>query len=182
MAKSINDISDFQKDLLKQEIDIIDKTINRIDQIQQSMKNWTITLWGGSLYFVMQYFKESNSIVMLTAIIPLLFGYIDVVWKRQILKVSYRQKKISDFVSGLTSDIEFRILDPIAKSYSTLEDFKLQTSFSKAVWYKADGLFYLMMILVSLVLGVVLYFKMGVTKYFLLLLFVKVYSSKALSC
>jgi hypothetical protein len=154
MIKSLSDLSDFQKDILKQEIEIIDKTISRIDQIQQSMKNWTISLWGGGLYFVMQYFKESNSVVMLTAIIPLLFGYIDVVWKQQTLKVSYRQKKISDFVSDINDKNDFRILDPIAKSYSSLEDFKLQTSFSKALWYKADGLFYLIMILISLLLGI----------------------------
>lgn len=126
------------------------------------MKNWAITIWGGSLYLIVQYLNKSWIMILATAIIPLLFGYIDVVWKRQILKVSYRQKKISDFVSGLTNEEEFRILDPIAASYTNSylkEDFKRQTSFAKAIWYKADGLFYILMILVSIIFAAILLLK-----------------------
>src|ERR1043165_2560529 len=141
---NITNLSSFQQEILKQEIEIIDKTIARIDQIQQSMKNWCITIWGGSLYLVVQYLGKSYLLVLLTAIIPLLFGFIDVVWKRQILKVSYREKKISDFVSGNSFENDFRILDPIGLSYAEKNDFKSQTSFSRALCYKADGLFYLM--------------------------------------
>src|ERR1043165_10217661 len=90
---NITNLSSFQQEILKQEIEIIDKTIARIDQIQQSMKNWCITIWGGSLYLVVQYLGKSYLLVLLTAIIPLLFGFIDVVWKRQILKVSYRSEE-----------------------------------------------------------------------------------------
>ena len=36
---NLNNLSPFQQEILKQEIEIIDKTIARIDQIQQSMKN-----------------------------------------------------------------------------------------------------------------------------------------------
>lgn len=85
------------------------------------------------------------------------------VWKRQILKVSYRQNKISDFVNGDNVENDFRILDPLAKSYSNSvlqNDFKSQTCFNKALWYKADGLFYLMMIFVSLILGIALCLEM----------------------
>ena len=90
---TFNNLAPYQQEILKQEIHIIDKTIARIDQIQQSMKNWAITLWGRSLYFVVQYLNKSLSLIMLTAIIPFLFAYIDVVWKQQILKVSYSKKR-----------------------------------------------------------------------------------------
>jgi hypothetical protein len=83
-------------------------------------------------------------LILLIAIIPLLFGYIDVVWEKQILKVSYRQRKISDFISGFSDEENFRILDPIASTYANSdfkEDFKKQTSFAKAFGYEADGLF-----------------------------------------
>ena len=82
---NINNLSPFQQDILKQEIEFIDKTIARIDQIQQSMKNWTITIWGGSLYLIVQYLDKSYVMILATAIIPLLFEYIDVVWKQQIV-------------------------------------------------------------------------------------------------
>ena len=158
----LNYISIFQQDILKQEIDIIDKTIARIDMIQQSMKNWTIAIWGGSLTLIVHYIDRSYPMILLTAIIPLLFGYIDVVWKRQILKVSYRQKKISDFISGFNDDNEFRILDPIGSSYISSKDkldFEKHTSFKKAIWYKADGLFYLSLFSISIILGISLYLK-----------------------
>src|ERR1044072_8001018 len=133
MQNNIHNLSAFQQEILKQEIEIIDKTIARIDQIQQSMKNWCITIWGGSLYLIVQYLDKSYSMILFTAIIPLLFGYIDVVWKRQILKVSYREKKISDFISGFSDEKDFRILDPISMNY-TDSHFKKQTSFAKAIW------------------------------------------------
>jgi hypothetical protein len=158
MPDNIHNLSTFQQEILKQEIEIIDKTISRIDQIQQSMKNWAITIWGGSLYLIVQYLDKSYIMILLTAIIPLLFGYIDVVWKRQILKVSYREKKISDFISGFSNERDFRILDPISISYSD-SNFKKQTGFAKAMWYKADGLFYILMILVSVVFALLLAFK-----------------------
>ena len=158
MPDNLYNLSVFQQDILKQEIEIIDKTIARIDQIQQSMKNWAITIWGGSLYLIVQYLDKSYSMILLTAIIPLLFGYIDVVWKRQILKVSYREKKISDFISGIADEKNFRILDPISMNY-TDSHFKKQTGFAKAIWYKADGLFYILMILVSVVFALLLLFN-----------------------
>ncbi len=101
-----------------------------------------------------------NSFCNNGSIIPLLFGYIDVVWKRQILKASYSEKKISDFISGFNKEDNSRILDPIAASYSNSylkEDLK-KTSFAKATWYKADGLFYILMILVSLTLSTIPYY------------------------
>jgi hypothetical protein len=84
--------------------------------------------------------------ILLTAVIPLLFGYIDVVWEKQMLKVSYREKKISDFISGFNDEKKFRILDPISMS-NIGSHFKKQTGFAKAIWYKADGLFYILLIL-----------------------------------
>ena len=81
-------------------------------------------------------------------------------WKRQILKVSYREKRISDFVSGIGGDSdEFRILDPTGSAYvgeKNNHEFTRQGSFKKALFYKADGLFYLSMVIISLTLGFVL--------------------------
>jgi hypothetical protein len=59
MLDNVNSLSAFQEDILKQEVEIIDKTIARVDQIQQSMKNWCITIWGGGLYLIAQYLNIS---------------------------------------------------------------------------------------------------------------------------
>ena len=158
MPITINSLSPFQQDIIKQEVEIIDKTISRIDQIQQAMKNWCITIWGGSLYLVIEHLDKSYLIILITAIIPLSFGYIDIVWKQQILKVTYRERKISDFISGVSKETDFRILDPISTG-STDPYFRKQTSFSKAIFYKADGVFYLLMTIVSVTLAMLLLLK-----------------------
>ena len=46
------------------------KPIARIDQIQQSIKNWAISIWGGSLYLIIQYLNKSGVMILTTAIIP----------------------------------------------------------------------------------------------------------------
>lgn len=117
MAKTLHDLNDFQKELLKQEIELIDKTIARIDHIQINMQNWAILIWGGSLFLIVQHLDQSWLLILLTAVIPCLFGFLDVIWRRQLLKVNYREKKISDFINENSEEENFIILDPIGEGY-----------------------------------------------------------------
>lgn len=157
MAKFSHNLTEFQKEILKQEIDLIDKTIARIDHIQLSMKNWTIVIWGGSLYLIVEHLNTSGLLILLTAIIPFLFGYMDLIWRRQLLKVSYREKRISDYINKNSKEENFKVLDPIGWAYneSALKaDYKKETSLLKAIGYKGEGFFYLVLILISILLAV----------------------------
>lgn len=156
MAKTLHELSKCQFDLLKQEIELIDKAIARIDHIQLSMKNWAIVVWGGSLYLIVEHINRSGMLILLTAIIPFLFGYMDLIWRQQLLKVNYRQNRISAFINGSTTEEDFKILDPLGRAYEHTvlkADFKKETSLFKAIGYKGEGFFYLVLILISILLA-----------------------------
>ena len=149
-------LNEFQKEILKQEINLIDKTIARIDHIQLSMKNWAIVIWGGSLYLIVEHLDRSGRLILLTAIIPLLFGYMDLNWHRQLLKVRYREKRIADYINENSTEENFIVLDPIGRAYkdSTLKaDYLKETSLIKAVGHKGEGVFYMVLILISILLA-----------------------------
>lgn len=148
-------LSDFQKEILKKELDLIDNTLGRIDTIQMSLKNWCIVIWGGSLYLVTEFFDKSSTLFLLTALIPALFGYLDLLWKRQILKATYREEKISEFLNAEDpAKMEFRLLDPIGISYKDNEDFKSRTGLRRAFGYKGEGYFYLALVILTVLLWI----------------------------
>jgi hypothetical protein len=151
--KGPEDLTPFQQEILKKEIDLIDQTIERIDKIQLSMKNWTVLIWGGSLFLIVENMDDPRPLVLLTILIPLLFGYLDLLWKRQILIVSYREQRISDFVNGEVEQGGFRVLDPIGLAYQKkkVQPFDQATSLRKAIAYKDAGLFYIVMAVLSFV-------------------------------
>jgi len=149
-----------QTDILKLEITIIDSTIARIDQIQHSIRNWTISTWGGSILLVVEHLEKGGIYLMLTALIPVFFGYFDVVWKQALLRVDYRQQRIAKFVnSGMQEKGDFWILDPTGAKYESELDFKQKTAWFKAFEYKGTGWFYVFLSLLSVIFGVVSHFN-----------------------
>lgn len=153
MAGSIKELTEFEKDILKQEIDLIDKTISRIDHIQLTLKNWAVVIWGGSLYLVTQHLGKSGSLVLLTAIIPFMFGTLDLFWARQMLVVNYREEKIAAFINGEYDGDNFPLLDPIAKKSRQKPDYLKDITYWNAIKHKLQLLFYLVLIIISFVLG-----------------------------
>ena len=152
--KTVGDLTDFETDILRQEIDLIDKTIARIDQIQIALKGWAITVWGGSLFLVAQHLEESGILILLTAIIPLLFGMLDLIWAKQILIVNYRQEKLARFINAEEEDRNFSFLDPLAKKYSKQQDYLDRINFKKAINHKGIMMFYLSLVTISIILGI----------------------------
>jgi hypothetical protein len=94
MAKSIKELTDFEKDILKQEI------------------------------------------------------------ARQMLVVNYREEKIAAFINGENDDDNFPLLDPIAKKFRHKPDYLKGTTYWKAIRHKLQLLFYLVLIIISFVLGI----------------------------
>jgi hypothetical protein len=151
-------LSIFQKDILRQEIELIDRAIARIDHIQLSLKNWSVVIWGGSLYLVTKDLDLPGVIVMMTALIPVMFGILDLIWTRQLLIVGYRQEKIAEFING-NSDTEkqFYLLDPIAKRHVVEIKFRESTRYRRALGHKGIVFFYMSLAVVSLILGICLW-------------------------
>jgi hypothetical protein len=153
MPKELKELTPFQQELLKQEIDLIDRTISRIDHIQLTLRNWTVVIWGGSLFLIAEHLGKSGQLILLTAIIPFLFGMLDLIWTIQMLKVNFREERISEFINSGQGDDIFHFLDPIAKNYKHLPKYRNAITFGMAFTYKAQILFYLILIIISVVLS-----------------------------
>ena len=123
----MTNVLDYKLDLLKVEIDTINKAIINKDETSRQIKNWTVTLWVGAVGFVgSQHFSSPNTVTTIwalsTAFIPLSFFILDLLNKRMQRKFIWRAQKIHYFVNDIgwslkasvkAGDIEdFRIYDP----------------------------------------------------------------------
>ena len=147
-------LNDFQKEILKKELDVIDNIFGKIDTIQMSLKNRCILIWGGSLYLISEHLGKSPRLILMTGIVPLLFGYLDLTWKKQILKAKYREEKISEFLNVKDPDKNLRLLDLIGETYRKENDFGYKTNFIRAFGYKGEGYFYFFLVILTILLSV----------------------------
>ena len=70
----------FQLEMLKKELDHLNSSIDKIDNITQSIKYWTIGLWGGAIVLALGKDNETTHFhghYLSTTVIPLLFWFID---------------------------------------------------------------------------------------------------------
>ena len=157
--KNQENLTEFEKDILKQEIDLVDKAVARIDEIQMRLKNWCIAVWGGSLFLVAKDLGNPPYLILLTAVVPVLFGISDIIWAKQMLIVNFREEKISNFINEGQEDPRFTLLDPIAKRYQDDPVFQSRTSMVKAMVHKGIWMFYLSLMFISIMLGIFLLMK-----------------------
>lgn len=148
MERTLETLSGFQQDLLKQEIDLIDRTIARIDQILYNLKQWTVGIWTGAIALIIGGDAQSPGLFLISAIVPFSFCILDIIWKQQLLIVQLREEQISNYVNGLISD--FKLLDPIGKFYSN--SFSHKPLLRQALIYKEMSVFYLVMMAMSVLL------------------------------
>lgn len=128
-------------------------------------------------------------LLLLTAVIPLLFWTMDFKWRKYILQCSKREKIISLFINSdefkklvsgeadENSNSQFPFYDPVGWIYTKkglIEDAAVpknkfdakyiidenEFTFKKVLFYKEAYLFYGVMVLLSVILGIVmLYYK-----------------------
>jgi hypothetical protein len=150
----------FQLNIFMKEIDLIDNTIGRLDELVLRNRNWGTTLWAGLVVVILQQ-ELANNLLLVTVVIPLLFWLIDVQWKAALLTCSRRQAAISDFLNSPALQDSFEIgqvssiklLDPIGRDL-TLEKSKWHY-LSEALLYKDTSIFYPVQIVGSLLLYLV---------------------------
>jgi len=153
--------AEYRLEILKQEIQIIDNTIGRLDKIILQTKNWAITIWAGSVALMLKESKEE--FLLFSLFIPLIFWISHVRWAKALLEVSYRQSKISEFLNSKEFDNffetqslnDFKIFDPIGKQYKDDVNFKKETGYWQAVKYKDTSLIYIGLVLATMALFMV---------------------------
>ncbi len=150
----------YQLDILKMEIQNIDTLISRMDEMAQATKNWAIGMWTGSIAIMLSQ-PGLRGFVILSAIPPLLFWYIDANFRRLQNRSIFRANKITKFLNGedIAQSFEekrlvnFIVLDPTGRQYAGESEYKRFASFKRTIKFKEVRVFYLVLILLSLGLG-----------------------------
>jgi len=160
----MNDAFEFRLEILKKELDAIDSSVRKIDDIGNSTKNWAILTWTGSVAIILTK-PQLYPYVIFTAIPPILFMFADAHWRKIQRRFFYRQGQISDFLNSKKleeayerQELSFRILDPIARNAKNRPDFERFISISKILTFPTVSLVYAGLSGVSIVLSLLLYF------------------------
>jgi hypothetical protein len=156
----------YQLDFLKLEYGAIHDAIRRIDETTQGTKNWSVIVWAGSLGVALGS-KELRGYVALTAVVPLLFWYVDAQWRRIQRSFIFRSRKIGDFLSGpgLADSMKERrivglvLLDPRATKESNTEEYRKFTAIRRTLRFKEVGPFYGGLVAISIIVAVVLHWR-----------------------
>ncbi|PYG86641.1 hypothetical protein LY28_02860 [Ruminiclostridium sufflavum DSM 19573] len=153
----------YQLDILKNEINSTNDVINQINTITQSIKNWAITVWTGSIALILiksQY--DLKKFVIFTCVIPLLFWVVDGMWRRHQSRMIYRITLISKFLNSedfkesfqKSKLINFKLLDMRARNSEHEKEYKKATDIRRILMFNTIKYFYGGLAFVSIILGV----------------------------
>ncbi len=151
----------YQLEFLKLEIECINSTIARFDEITQTTKNWAIVTWASSIALGLGQ-PDLRKYTILTALLPLLFWNVDAWWRHLLRRSGFRVIKIREFLNDerLVKSFEqkklvgFTVYDPTGRQHRGTEEYKKYTSVSSTFRFREVGLIYLGLFGISLVLGV----------------------------
>ena len=151
---------EFQLDMLRKEIDIIDKAISRLDEITQSIKNWTIGIWVGTLTLALGD-PDLRRYFIFTALVPLPFWILNARWVSFLRGFIYRQDKIAEFLNSdlLLESFEkqklvgINVLDPRGAQYRKTKDYQKTVNFWRSFMYPEHSVLFGGLSLLSLLIG-----------------------------
>lgn len=158
----------FQLEMLSAEVNQGNQSIVQIDQITQTTKYWCIVLWAGSIALALGKGQEDlRQYILLTAILPILFWFIEGRWRRIQRGFIFRVEKISEFLNGPSLSqsfyegklVGFTVLDPKGSQYRETPEYQDFCSLWRVLWHKRVAPFYLCLALLSLALGVYFGFR-----------------------
>jgi hypothetical protein len=150
----------YQLDILKMEIQELQNIISKLDGMAQATKNWAISIWTGSLAITLSQ-PDLRKYIIITAIAPLLFWHIDAVFRYLQRRSIFRGQKISEFLNShnLVESFEknklinFVVYDLTGTQYRAMKEYKSFVSLMRTFLYAEVGLFYSVLAIISIVLG-----------------------------
>lgn len=153
----------YQLDLLKTEIDIIDNAISRLDGINQAVRNWAIVIWVGAMTVALSD-PDLRQYIAFTAVIPVLFWIFNARWTYFLRGFIFRQDKIAQFLNSdqLVESFEqqkligIKVLDPRGAQYRRTEEYQKIVNFWRSLKYPEVSTLYLGLAFISIAVG--LYF------------------------
>ena len=150
----------YQMEVLKLEMEEVAKIVARMDDMAQATKNWSISIWTGSLVIALSQ-PEYRQFIIATAVAPLLFLYIDSSFRRIQRRSIFRGRKISEFLNSprLAESfeknrlIDFVLYDVTGSQYRKLKEYKTFVSQKRTFLFPEVGVFYSVLAFISIALG-----------------------------
>lgn len=153
---------DHQIKLLELEIQTINSSIRQMDEVAKNIKQWTITLWTAAVGVTVAN-PAMAQFTAGTAIIPLLFLFVEVSYRRIQRRFIWRSERIGEFINdgrfakgiaGGDLTKTFRLWDP-SGVYTGDEYYRRFIGVRTVMRFQTIGVFYMGLALVSIVVGVV---------------------------
>jgi len=148
--------------MIKVEIDTINGVVDRMDRITQRIKNWAIVVWAGTIAVSLR--EDLSQYIEYSAILPILFWYVDARVRQHQRAFIFRSQKIGDFLNSTNlansfeqnSLIDFKVFDPAGKQYFGTSEQREFTSIFKTLRMKDIAVLYLGMSSISIIAGLFL--------------------------
>lgn len=161
------DAFSYKLEILKWELDLINKNIERMDNFAQASKNWAVLIWVGviSLSLSKDIDNTRSIIVLFSALIPLLFWYIDSFFRRLQRRSIFRQNKISEYLNSeifindcnMNAMKGIHIVDPTGVKYRNEEVYQRFVSQKITMKFKEVSVFYSGLAIISIILSIILW-------------------------
>lgn len=157
---------EYQLSMIKLEMEMIERTIARMDDITQSIKNWSIVTWAGSVAILIRE-PALRKFIILTIVLPIMFWYADAIWRQLQKRSIYRQEKISKFLNSPDLEksfktnkfVNFIVMDPVGIQYRRTEEFQNAVKLKWILKYREIRYFYGGLILISILLEIIFLFE-----------------------
>ena len=152
----------YRLDILKSEIDLIDRSLARDETRSQNIKNFAVVAWAATLsVFLGQ--SDLRKFTITITIIPLIFWFLDAWWASLMMGVHIRAQAMRDFINSDRLNeafehkafINFDVLDTIGKSYQGTMKYKRYTTLSRIMLFKELVILYGGLTTVCIILGIV---------------------------
>jgi len=141
---------EYRLELMKWELDNIESSIRKIDDLGNNTKNWAIVTWVGAIAVLL---RESNlhEFIYVTAFPPLLFMMADAHWRKLQRRFIYRMNKISEFINSVDFDdacsskdlTGFKILDPFSRSDKNKKELQEYIAIVRILRYPTVSMLYI---------------------------------------
>ncbi len=118
-------MSDQRHEILLKELDLIDKTITRLDRQMLSSKTLCISLWtawiGWFLVSKSDFLPdfELGVLILFSAIFPMIFWKVDSLYRGSLLSTSNRRNLISLYLNAPGTQSDFLLMDPVGWLYKS---------------------------------------------------------------
>jgi hypothetical protein len=149
-----------QIDLLKVEIDTVTSSIRAMDDIQKSIKQWTLTLWTGAIGFAVSQ-SQLKGVLWVTAAIPLLFWVMDGFYRRIQRRFIWRMNEIAEFLNDdrlaksfkSGAFVDFKLLDPTSRFTRAKggREYRTFVSLWRVMLFQSIALLYLSLVALSVI-------------------------------